>query len=63
VAIRPIIAPVMVIAVAVMPTSSVLIASVVMFSLAFMVISEGRHHIYTADHCGENKPHNNLARY
>jgi hypothetical protein len=60
--IRPIIPPVMLIAVVVMPTSSVLITVVVMptssvlitamSSLAVMVISEDWHHVYTADHCG-----------
>jgi hypothetical protein len=63
IAIMPIIPPVILIAVAVMPTSSVLITAVVMSSLAFMVISEGRQDVYTADHCGENKPHHKLASY
>jgi hypothetical protein len=53
----------MLIAVAVMTTSSMLITAVVMFPLAFMVIPEGRQHVQTADHCGENKPHHKLARY
>jgi hypothetical protein len=50
--IRPINTPASLIAVAVMPTPSLLVTAVVMSSITFMVISaEGRHHVYTADHC------------
>ena len=50
---RAISTPALHIAVAVIPTSSVLVTAVVMFSHTFMVIfAEGRRHVYTADHCG-----------
>ncbi len=50
VTIRLIIEPAMLIAVVVMTTSSVfIITPVVMSAMAAMVVSEGRHHVYTAD--------------
>jgi hypothetical protein len=53
VAIRPIITPAIYIAVVVIPTPSVLVTAVVMSSHTFRAIfTEGRHHVYTADHCG-----------
>jgi hypothetical protein len=63
VTIRPIIAPAMLIAVAVMTTSSMFITPVVISAIAAMVVSEGRHHVYTADQCCENQSHDNLTRY
>jgi hypothetical protein len=45
--------PLLHIAVMVIPRPSVLVTAAVMSSLIFMVIlAEGRHHVYTADHCG-----------
>jgi hypothetical protein len=53
VAIRPIITPATHIAVAVIPTPSLLVTAVVMISHTPIVISaEGRRHVDTADHCG-----------
>jgi hypothetical protein len=48
VTIRPMKAPAMLIAVAVMTMSSVLVTPVVMSAIAAMVVSEGRHYVYTA---------------
>jgi hypothetical protein len=52
VAIWLIIVPAMLIAVAVMPTSSVLITAIFPVFPAITVISEGRHHVYATNHCG-----------
>jgi hypothetical protein len=49
----------------VIPSTSLFVAAVVVFSHTFLIIifAESRRHVYTADHGGQNKPHHNLARY
>lgn len=49
------------VAIAIRPINT-LVTAVVVFSPTFMVIfANGRRHVYTADHCGQDKPHHNLA--
>lgn len=49
--------------VVVIPGSSVLITALVVFSPIFVIFGKGRRHVYTADHCRQDKPHHNPARY
>ena len=62
VAIRPINTPALHIAVSVISKAPVLVTTVVMSPHSFRAtLAEGRRHVYTADHRGQDKPHHHLA--